>query len=306
MPVNLNLSMYLAKLKKKKKKTIENGGRRGQLTIGGILNEIMTNIDEGASLTYLTSTLDDPNSSSFPHLPRVLEEPSSSFSQQDDPLPAIESLEISGEGFPGQELQACGYSINGTTSCNFEWVHYSEDGSVKYIVGAKQPNYLVTADDVDSYLAIEVQPLDDRKRKGELVRVFANERRKITCDPEMQEQIKKAFSIGHTSFDVSLSAGCLDIWWPAVLEIEREGYSIKRNAPRSVIVTEVFSPSTVVTIPYGHATVFSLHSPSGTEHLLRTTDSSSLRDAIVLTMRLFIMRAVGKSKGKKTGLLFNL
>ena len=32
-------------------------------------------------------------------------------------------------------------------------------------VGAKQPTYLVTADDVDNLLAIEVQPLDDRKRK---------------------------------------------------------------------------------------------------------------------------------------------
>ena len=33
------------------------------------------------------------------------------------------------------------------------------------LTGAKQPNYLVTADDVDTYLAIEVQPLDNRKRK---------------------------------------------------------------------------------------------------------------------------------------------
>jgi len=41
----------------------------------------------------------------------------------DDPLPAIEGLQISGEAFPGRELQACGYSINGTTSCNFE-VHF--------------------------------------------------------------------------------------------------------------------------------------------------------------------------------------
>ena len=32
-------------------------------------------------------------------------------------------------------------------------------------VGAKQPSYVVTADDVDTLLAIEVQPLDDRKRK---------------------------------------------------------------------------------------------------------------------------------------------
>lgn len=33
------------------------------------------------------------------------------------------------------------------------------------LTGAKQPNYLVTADDVDTYLVIEVQPLDNRKRK---------------------------------------------------------------------------------------------------------------------------------------------
>lgn len=33
------------------------------------------------------------------------------------------------------------------------------------MTGAKQPNYLVSADDIDTYLAIEVQPMDDRKRK---------------------------------------------------------------------------------------------------------------------------------------------
>lgn len=47
------------------------------------------------------------------------------LASDDDPLPAIEALQISGEAFPGQELQACGYSINGTTSCNFE-VHLHE------------------------------------------------------------------------------------------------------------------------------------------------------------------------------------
>ncbi|RZC59152.1 hypothetical protein C5167_006449 [Papaver somniferum] len=116
---------------------------------------------------YMTPTHDDPGTSYSPYLPAVLEEPSSSFSEaaEDDPLPGIEGLQISGEAFPGRDLQACGYSVNGTTSCNFEWVRYREDGSVHYIEGAKQPNYLVTADDVDSYLAIHVQPLDNRKRK---------------------------------------------------------------------------------------------------------------------------------------------
>ncbi len=39
---------------------------------------------------------------------------------EDDPLPGIEGLRITGEAFPGRELQASGYSTNGTTSCNFE------------------------------------------------------------------------------------------------------------------------------------------------------------------------------------------
>ncbi|KAG9449990.1 hypothetical protein H6P81_009955 [Aristolochia fimbriata] len=258
------------------------------------------------TVSYMAPTQEDPGSSYSPYLPPVLEEPSSSFSEaaDDDPLPAIEGLQIAGEAFPGRELQACGYSINGTTSCNFEWVRYLEDGSVHYIVGAKQPNYLVTADDVDSYLAIEVQPLDNRKRKGELVKVFANDQRKITCDSDMQGQIEKTLSAGHVSYEVSLSAGCLDIWEPAILAIKREGYSIKCNGPRGVVVAEKFFPTTSVTIPFGHSTEFSVLSSSGVEYLLRTADSSSLRDIIVLTLRLFIMRAVEKRKGKKKGLFF--
>jgi hypothetical protein len=39
---------------------------------------------------------------------------------EDDPLPAIDGLRITGDAFPGREIQASGYSINGTTSCNFE------------------------------------------------------------------------------------------------------------------------------------------------------------------------------------------
>ncbi|PSR88328.1 DNA excision repair protein ERCC-6-like, partial [Actinidia chinensis var. chinensis] len=146
-------------------------------------NEREHSTNWGSKNSPYSMTIDDPTSSYSPYLPPVLEEPSSSFSEagDDDPLPAIEGLQISGDAIPGQELQACGYSINGTTSCNFEWVRHLEDGSVNYIEGAKQPKYLVTADDIDTYLAIEVQPLDDRKRKGELVKVFSNEHGKITC-----------------------------------------------------------------------------------------------------------------------------
>ncbi|KAJ8498645.1 hypothetical protein OPV22_009197 [Ensete ventricosum] len=251
--------------------------------------------------SYLPSGQDVQNSCSY--LPTVYEEPSSSFSEDDDPLPAINDLRISGEAYPGRELQASGYSINGTTSCNFEWVRYLEDGSVNYIDGARQPTYLVTADDVDSYLAIEVHPLDDRKRKGELVKVFANEQRKIPCDPEMQEQIKRTLSVGLVSYEISLSAKFLNIWEPAVLAIKREGYSIKCKGPRGVVVMEKFQPNTTILIPYGHPTEFLIQDASG-DSLLKTEVSSVVRDTIVLTMRLFKGMAGEKKKGRKRGLFF--
>nr|XP_027075058.1 uncharacterized protein LOC113699133 [Coffea arabica] len=257
-----------------------------------------------------TSALDDASTSYSPYLPPVLEEPSSSFSEagEDDPLPAIEGLQISGEAFLGQELLACGFSINGTTSCNFEWVRHLEDGSFHCIDGAKQPNYLVTADDVDTYLAIEVQPLDNRKRKGELVKVFANEHRKITCDLEMQHCIERTLYSGHASYKVSLSTGFLDIWEPATLGIKRDSYSIKCSGPSGVVVSEKFSSSTIVSIPCGSPTEFSIIDGQGIERLLRSENSSndisSSRDTIVLILRLFVIRAIERKKGKKRGLFF--
>ncbi|CAL4902496.1 unnamed protein product [Urochloa decumbens] len=253
----------------------------------------------------LASGLDDTNPP-YPYLPTVLEEPSSSFSEvaEDDPLPAIDGLRITGEAFPGRELQASGYSINGTTSCNFEWVRHLDDGSVHYIEGARQPTYLVTADDVDSVLAIEVQPLDDRKRKGEIVKVHANDQRKITCDPETKELIKKVLSLGHVSYEVLLPVRFLDMWEPAVLAIKREGYSIKCNGQRGVVVTEKFQQAMAVNVPYGRPTEFSIMSADGAEYNLKPAENAPSRDAIVLILRLFRMKAVEKSKGRRKGIFF--
>lgn len=252
-----------------------------------------------------TSTLEDPNSYS-PYLTPVLEEPSSSYSEaaDDDPLPAVESLQISGDAFPGRELLASGYSLNGTTSCNFEWVRHMEDGSVNYIEGAKQPNYIVTADDVDTYLAIEVQPMDNRKRKGELVKVFANEHRKIVCDPDMNDHIRRAFQTGYAEHRLSLWTGYLDIWEPVTLVIKKDGISIKGSGTP---INEKFSPSTTVYIPFGNPVEFSIIGVGDVERRLRVEQESaaiSSRDIIVLTMRGFIKRAVEKKKVKKKGLFF--
>lgn len=269
-------------------------------------NEGEPMVDWNSKNTPYTNTLEDPNSYS-PYLTPVHEEPSSSFSEaaDDDPLPVVEALQISGEAFPGRELQASGYSLNGTTSCNFEWVRHMEDGSVSYIEGAKQPNYLVTADDVDTCLAIEVQPMDNRKRKGELVTVFANEHRKIVCDPDMQDHIRRALQAGQAEHRVSLWAGYLDIWEAVTLVIKKDAINIKGSGPS---VTDKFDSSTTVFVPCGNPIEFAFISSSGSvERRFRVEQhesSGSSRDVIVLTMRFFIKRVVEKKKMKKKGLFF--
>ncbi|XP_039042480.1 uncharacterized protein LOC120181422 [Hibiscus syriacus] len=208
---------------------------------------------------------------------------------EDDPLPALEGLQISGEAYPGRELQAL-------MCLRWQWVRHMEDGSVNYINGAKQPNYLVTADDVDTYLAIEVQPLDNRNRKGELVKVFANEHKKIACDPEMLGCIERTLYSGHASYKVSNSTGYLDIWGPATLAIKRDGYTIKCSGSNGVVVIEKFCPTTEIKITFGEPTEFMIVESNGVQRLLRadssSTDISCSRDTIVLTLRLFIIRVL--------------
>ncbi|KAJ9564969.1 hypothetical protein OSB04_000935 [Centaurea solstitialis] len=286
-------------------------------------------VDWNSNNTPNTNTVEDPNSYS-PYLAPVLEEPTSSFSEaaDDDPLPVVEALQISGDAFPGRELQASGYSLNGTTSCNFEWVRHKEDGSVSYIegiplyaftslflcfvihfderncqAGAKQPNYLVTADDVDTCLAIEVQPMDNRKRKGELVTVFANDHRKIVCDPDMQDHIRRALQAGYAEHRVSLWA-YLGIWEPVTLVIKKDGINIKGSGPS---LTDKFDSSSSVFVPCGNPVEFSFITSSGSvERRFQVEHESggSSRDVIVLTMRFFIKRVVEKKKMKKKGLFF--
>ncbi|KAK3163670.1 hypothetical protein QOZ80_1AG0006650 [Eleusine coracana subsp. coracana] len=258
--------------------------------------------------TNLASGLEDANPS-YPYLPTVLEEPGSSFSEaaEDDPLPGIDGLQITGEPFPGRELQASGYPTNGTTTCNFEWVRHLEDGSVQFIEGARQPSYLVTADDVDTLLAIEVQPLDDRKRKGDFIKVYANEQRKITCDPETKELIKRTLEIGHVTYEIQVQlpqVRFLDMWEPAVLAIKREGYSIKCNGQRGVVITEKFQQATVISIPSGSLSEFSITSADGVDYDLKPAENTLLRDTIVLVLRLFKNMAVERRRGRKKGLFF--
>nr|XP_019706695.1 uncharacterized protein LOC105047115 isoform X2 [Elaeis guineensis] len=191
-----------------------------------------------------------------------------------DPLPAVEGLGISGEARPGRVLQVCGWAINGTTRCDFAWTRCSEGGNFSYIEGENKATYLVTADDVDSYLAIEVIPVGHGEQKGEPVRIFANEHRKISCDPDMQEQIETDFFNGHASFDVFLRVEWNDTWVKVKLVIEREGFSIKNNGSPCISVEEKFSPSIAITIHNRRSAGFLIHFAERSKSLCMATESS--------------------------------
>ncbi|WVZ17890.1 hypothetical protein V8G54_010872, partial [Vigna mungo] len=95
-----------------------------------------------------------------------LDETASSVSEDG---PGIENFQISGDAIPGEKLLGCGYPVRGTSLCMFQWVRHLEDGTRHYIEGATNPEYVVTADDVDKLIAVECIPMDDKGRQGLLV-----------------------------------------------------------------------------------------------------------------------------------------
>ncbi|KQK17154.1 hypothetical protein BRADI_1g32732v3 [Brachypodium distachyon] len=124
------------------------------------------------------------------------------YSADGDPLPGIEGFQIVGDPRPGSTLRACGFPTNGTTLCNFQWVRCLENGTRQSIEGATMYDFVVTADDVGTLLAVDCTPMDDNGRQGDLVREYANGGNKIACDPEMQNDINIYISKGRADFDV--------------------------------------------------------------------------------------------------------
>ncbi|KAJ0970797.1 hypothetical protein J5N97_018756 [Dioscorea zingiberensis] len=241
------------------------------------------------------------------HMPTMHERHASSLSEGEFHLPGIEGFQIFGEAKPGCTLQACGYPINGTSLCVFQWVRHLENGTRQSIEGATVPDYVVTVDDVDTLLAVDCIPMDDSGHQGELVSLFANNQNKITCDPEMQKEIDTLASAGRAIFSVLLLKDSSEDWEQTNLILKRSGYQIKVNNTDTIIVEEKYSPDLCIKVPYGLSTQFVLMCSDGTSLPLSTngtsqsssTDSVRLRDMIVLTMRTFQSKALdSKRKGK--------
>ncbi|XP_042966495.1 uncharacterized protein LOC122300131 isoform X3 [Carya illinoinensis] len=155
--------------------------------------------------------------------------------------PGIEGFQIIGDAIPGGKLLGCGYPVRGNSLCIFQWVRHLQDGTRQYIEGATNPEYVVTADDVDKLIAVECIPMDDKGRQGDLVKLFANDQNKIKCDPEMQSEIDTHIARGQAAFSVLLLVDTSENWEPTTLSLKRSSYQIKINSTEAVVIAEKFS-----------------------------------------------------------------
>ncbi|XP_060208794.1 uncharacterized protein LOC132636089 isoform X3 [Lycium barbarum] len=192
------------------------------------------------------------------HNPPVGNEIGGSFSSEGE-SPGIEGFQIIGEAKPGCRLLGCGFPVRGTSLCMFQWVRHYPDGTRQYIEGATNPEYVVTADDIDKLIAVECIPMDDQGHQGEIVRLFANDQNKITCDLDMQSEIDTHISEGQATFNVLM----------------------------------------LIKIPGGLSTQFVITCSNGSSHPFSTNNDIRMRDTLVLTMRIFQSKALDeKRKGK--------
>ncbi|KAM5554315.1 hypothetical protein ABKV19_022609 [Rosa sericea] len=230
------------------------------------------------------------NGTSYPHTP----ETTSSISQG----PGIENFQIIGDAVPGGKLLGCGFPVRGTSLCMFQWVRHLQDGTREVIEGATNPEYIVTADDVDKIIAVDCIPMDDQGRQGELVRHFANGQNKIKCDPEMQLEIDTHISRGQATFSVLLLVDSAENWEPATLYLKRSGYQIKIKSTEAGVIAEKFSNDLSIKVPCGFSTQFVMTCSDGSSHPF-STYSVRMRDTLVLTMRMLQSKALDdRRKGR--------
>ncbi|CAA2957117.1 RING-H2 finger ATL52-like [Olea europaea subsp. europaea] len=201
--------------------------------------------------------------------------------------PGIDSFQIIGEAKPGGRLLGCGYPVRGTSLCMFQWVRHYPDGTRQYIEGATNPDYVVTADDVDQLIAVECIPMDEQGRQGDIVRIFANDHNKITCDEEMQEEIDTYLSEGQATFGVQTLLDSSENWEPTTIILWRWGFQVKVEKTQAMLIEEKYSEDVLIKIPGGHSAQFVLTCSNGSSYPFSTNKDIRMRETIVLTMRIF-------------------
>ncbi|KAK3430246.1 hypothetical protein EUGRSUZ_E01774 [Eucalyptus grandis] len=201
--------------------------------------------------------------------------------------PGIDGFQIVGEATPGNQLLGCGYPVRGTSLCMFQWVRHLPNGTTQYIEGATNPEYIVTADDVDKLIAVECIPMDEQGRQGDIVRLFANDQNKIKCDPEMQMEIDTYLSSGQAMFKIVIMLlDSSENWQSATLFLGRSAFEIKIIETGAILIAEKFSNQSSIKVPSGLSTQFVLTCSDGSTYPINTYDVRR-RDTLVVTMRMF-------------------
>ncbi|KAK4344845.1 hypothetical protein RND71_035021 [Anisodus tanguticus] len=240
----------------------------------------------------------EENTNEIRHNPPVGNEMGGSFSSEGE-SPGIEGFQIIGEAKPGCRLLGCGFPVRGTSLCMFQWVRHYPDGTRQYIEGATNPEYVVTADDIDKFIAVECIPMDDQGHQGEIVRLFANDQKKITCDPDMQSEIDTHISEGQATFNVLMLVDSSENWEPVTIFLRRSSFQVKVHRTQAVVIAEKFSKELSIKIPSGLSTQFVIRCSNGSSHPFSTNNDIRMRDVLVLTMRIFQSKALDeKRKGK--------
>ncbi|XP_055807160.1 uncharacterized protein LOC129875936 isoform X2 [Solanum dulcamara] len=225
-----------------------NRERHQQANIGSHL-EISSNTDRDVpgpakdnlfARNGVNERFEESNNENRHNPPTVGNEIGGSFSSEGE-SPGIEVFQIVGEAKPGCKLLGCGFPVRGTSLCMFQWVRHYPDGTRQYIEGATNPEYVVTADDIDKLIAVECIPMDDQGHQGELVRLFANDQNKITCDPDMQLEIDTHITEGQATFNVLMLVDSSENWEPATIFLRRSSFQVKVHRTQDVVIVEKIS-----------------------------------------------------------------
>ncbi|KAI3448989.1 hypothetical protein Pfo_005654 [Paulownia fortunei] len=232
--------------------------------------------------------------------PPIMQDRVGSFGSEEED-PGIEGFQIIGDAKPGCKLLGCGYTVRGTSLCMFQWVRHYPDGTRQYIEGATNPDYVVTADDVDKLIAVECIPMDEQGRQGDLVRIFANDNNKITCDEEMQEEIDAYISKGLATFNLLILLDYSENWEPATLFLRQSGFQVKVEKEMDAAISEKYSKDLLIKIPSGLSAQFVLTCSNGSSYPFSTSNDIRMRDTLVLTMRIFQSKAFDEKRKSKAG-----
>ncbi|XP_069146670.1 uncharacterized protein [Solanum lycopersicum] len=250
-----------------------------QANIGSHL-EISSNTERDVSgpakdnlfaINGVNERFEESNNENRHNPPTVGNDIGGSFSSEGE-SPGIEVFQIIGEAKPGCKLLGCGFPVRGTSLCMFQWVRHYPDGTRQYIEGATNPEYVVTADDIDKLIAVECIPMDDQGHQGELVRLFANDQNNITCDPDMQSEIDTHISEGQATFNVLMLVDSSENWEPVTIFLLRSSFQVKVHRTQAVVIVENFSKELSIKIPSGLSTQFVITCSDGSSHPFSTNN----------------------------------